>query len=154
MELTYDNMVRFMEEYLPAFSEYGQDPATAHRMHAYFSPDVEFTGYVGLPEPLVFASRDVFLQFDVSHPSSYERITPLDFTVDEKRKIVFAVLKFEFIDRKTGQLLAEERGVTQYHLGLGDDGTMKIRKLLFFPQRLAPGVLSGAEIFFRDSPSS
>lgn len=150
MELTYQNMVKFMEEYLPVFSEYGQDPATASRMNDYFAPDVEFTGYVGLPEPLVFTSRDDFLAFDVAHPSSYERLTPLDLIVDEQRKVVVAVLKFDFIDRKTGELLVEERGVTQYQLDLDENGAIKIKKLLFFPQRLAPGTLSGAEIFFRD----
>jgi hypothetical protein len=68
-------MARFMEEYLPAFSGYGQ-PATANMMHDYFAPDVEFIGYVGLSGPQTFRSRDAFLQFDVAHPSSYERLTP------------------------------------------------------------------------------
>jgi hypothetical protein len=150
MELNYDNMLKFMEEYLPVFSDFGQDPATVHRMNDYYAPDMEFVGYVGFPEPLSFAGRDDFLAFDVAHPSSYERLTPLELSVDEKRKVVVAVLKFEFIDRKTGDVLVEERGVTQYHLGLDENGTIKIKKLLFFPQRLAPDTLSGADIFFRD----
>ena len=111
MELSYENMVKFMEEYLPVFSEYGQDPATVQRMNDYFAPDVEFTGHVGFPEPLVYRSRDEFLAFDVAHPSSYERLTALDLTVDEKRKVVVAVLKFEFIDRKTDEVLVVETGM-------------------------------------------
>jgi hypothetical protein len=150
VELSYENLVKFMEEYLPAFSEYGQDPATAHLMNDYFAPDVEFVGYVGFPEPLVFSNREDFLAFDVAHPSTYERLTPLDMVIDEKRKAVAVALKFEFIDRKTGELLVEERGVTHYHFGLDENGTLKIKKLLFFPQRLAPGTLSGADIFSRD----
>jgi hypothetical protein len=152
MELNYDSMVKFMDEYMPVFSDFGQDPATVHRMNDYYAPDMEFLGYVGFPEPLGFSGRDEFLAFDVAHPSSYERLTALELSVDEKRKVVVAVQKFEFIDRKTGDVLVEERGVTQYHLGLDENGMIKIKKLLFFPQRLAPDTVSGTDIFFRDIP--
>ena len=150
MELTYDNMVRFMEEYFPLYSEYGQDPATVHRMKDYYTPDFVFTGYVGFPEPLVYPSRDAFLAFDLSHPSTYERLTPEDMTVDERRKVVSVVIKFEFIDRKTGQVLVEERGLTKYQLVMDANDTIKIKQFLFFPQRLAPGILSGTDLFLRD----
>ena len=150
MELTYDAMVEFMEEYFPVYSEYGQEPATADRMHDYYAPDFVFIGYVGFPEPVVYPSAEAFVRFDLSHPSSYERLTAEDITVDERRNVVFAIIKFEFVDRKTGEVLAEERGVSQYHLALDENGTIKIKKLLFFPQRVAPGRLSGAEVFMRD----
>jgi hypothetical protein len=150
MELTYDNMVKFMEEYFPVYSVYGQDPATAHRMNDYYTPDFVFTGYVGFPEPLVYPSRDAFLAFDVSHPSSYERLTPEDMTVDERRKIVFVIIKFEFIDRKTGEVLVEERGATQYQLVLDENDSIKVKSFVFFPQRVTPGTLTGTDVFMKD----
>jgi|WetSurMetagenome_2_1015567.scaffolds.fasta_scaffold18357_2 hypothetical protein len=150
MELTYDSMVAFMRDYFPAYSDFGQDPATVHRMHDYYTPDFVFTGYVGLPEPSVYADRASFLEFDISHPSSYERLTVEDMTVDERRGTVFAIIKFEFVDTSTGAVLAEERGATKYQLVLDEAGTIKVSSFVFFAQRLPQGTLSGTEIFRRD----
>jgi hypothetical protein len=117
-------------------------------MNDYFAPDLVFTGYMGFPEGLlVYPDREAFLQFDASHPWAFERLTPLDMTVDERRKVVFVIIKFEFVERKSGKVLVEDLGVTQYHLALDDEGTMKIKKLIFFPQRLAPGALTGSDVF-------
>lgn len=154
MELTYDTMVRFMEEYFPVYSDYGQEPATAHRMHEYYAPDFVFTGFVGREEPMVYPSAEAFVEFDVSHPSSYERLTPEDMAIDERRKLAWVLIKFEFIDRETGRVLAVERGVSRYQLVLDENDTIKVKSLLFFPQRLAPGTLSGTDIFLRDQPQS
>jgi hypothetical protein len=71
-------------------------------------------------------------------------------TVDERRKTVFAIIKFEYVDRVTGLVLAEERGATQYQLMLDEDGAIKIKSFTFFAQRLPAGALSGTEIFLRD----
>jgi hypothetical protein len=150
LELTYDAMARFMEEYFPVYSEYAQEQATAHRMHDYYTPDFVFTGHVGYPEPVVYPSAQAFVEFDVSHPSSFERLTPEDLIVDEKRGVVCAIITFEFIDRESGRVLALERGVSRYQLVVDDDGAIKIKSLVFFPERLPPGRLSGAEIFARD----
>jgi hypothetical protein len=147
VELTYDSIVEFMERYFPAYSDHGQDPATVRQMCDYYAPELVFTGYVGSAEPTVFSDRASFLGFDVSHPSSYERLTPEEIVVDERRKQVFAIIRFEFIDRKTGAVLAQERGATLYTLKVDGQGAIKITSLVFFPQRLPPGVLSGAEIF-------
>jgi hypothetical protein len=154
MELTYESMVKFMEEYFPVYSEYGQDPATAHRLNDYYTPDFVLTGYVGFPEPLVYTSRDAFLAFDVSHPSSYERLTPEDMTVDERRKTVFVIIKLEFIDRKTGEVLVKERGATQYQLVLDQNDRIKVKSFVFFPQRVAPGILTGTDVFMKDWQAS
>jgi hypothetical protein len=70
--------------------------------------------------------------------------------VDEKRNAVVAVLKIEFIDGHTGEVAAKERGVTQYLLAADQNDDITIKKLPFFPQRLARGTLSGTETFFRD----
>ena len=152
MGLTYDEIVAFMAEYFPVYSELGQVPATADRMYEYYAPDFVFTGHVGLPEPVIYPSAEDFVRFDLSHPSSYERLTPEDIAVDERRGVVWALIKFEFIDRETGRVLVQERGVSQYQLALDEDGAIKIKKLLFLPQRLPPGTLSGADIFRRDRP--
>jgi hypothetical protein len=71
-------------------------------------------------------------------------------TVDERRGVVFVIIKFEFVDRRTGQVLLEDRGVTQYHLALDENDSIKIKKLLFFPVRLVSGALSGDDLFTKD----
>ncbi len=148
MELTYDSMVKFMEEYFPVYSEYGQFPETVNRMKDFFAPDLEFTGYMGFPEGLlVYPDRKSFLDFDISHPWAIERLTPLDMMVDERRRIVFVIIKFEFVDTETGKVLVEDLGVTQYHLALDENDTIKIKKLIFFPQRLVPGAKTGSDVF-------
>ena len=75
-------------------------------------------------------------------------------TIDETQQTVFAVIKFEFIDRQTGDVLAVERGATHYQLVLDEDGGIRIKSFIFFPQRVAPGILTGFDVFQRDSPSS
>ena len=67
---------------------------------------------------------------------------------------MFAVIKFEFIDRQTGDVLAVERGATHYQLVLDENGGIKIKSFVFFPQRVAPGTLTGSDVFQRDSRSS
>jgi len=150
VELTYEAMAAFMRDYFPAYSEYGQDPATIERMHDYYTPDLVFTGYTGFAEPTVFPDRESFLRFDLSHPSSYERLTVEDMTIDERRAVVFAIIKFEYVERATGAVLAEETGATQYQLVLDEEGAVKIKSFLFFAQRLPAGALSGTDIFLRD----
>ena len=108
-------------------------------MNDYFTPDFVFTGYLGLPEPVVYRGRDAFLARGASHPSSYERLTPEEMTIDETQQTVFAIIKFEFIDRKTGEVLVVERGATQYQLVLDENGSIKIKSFVFFPQRVAAG---------------
>jgi hypothetical protein len=144
---TYEAIAAFMEEYFPVYSEYGQEAATAHRMYEYYTPDFVFTGYVGLPEPVVYPSAEAFVRFDVSHPSTYERLTPEEVMIDERRGAVAAIIRFEFIDRATGTVVLEERGISRYTLTLDKEGRIKIKELLFFPQRTAPGVLTGVDVF-------
>ena len=151
MELTYDNMVNWMKEYLTVYSERGQDPATMHQMNDYYAPDLEFIAHIGMPQgPLVVTSRDDFLHHALLHPSSYERLTPEDITVDERRKVVVVLIKFEAIDRKTGEVLVGERGMSHYQLALDENNTIKIKRLLFFREDLPPGTLRVFDVFLRD----
>ncbi len=150
MEMTYDGILKFMQDYLRVYGQSGQDCALTDGMSDYFTPDFVFTGYLGLPEPVVYRGRDAFLARGAAHPSSYERLTPEQMTIDETQQTVFAIIKFEFIDRKTGEVLVVERGATQYQLILDENGSIKIKSFVFFPQRVAPGTLTGSDVFQRD----
>jgi hypothetical protein len=146
----YAHIAAFMAEYFPTFSEYGQDPATVDVMHDFFVPDLQFFGYMGSSTgPLTFSNRDAFLAYDVSHPWAYERLTPLDMTIDERRKMVFAIIAFEFVERASERVLVKSLGAAQYHLTLDEKSTIKIKRILYFPQRQPPGALSGGDVLGR-----
>jgi hypothetical protein len=149
MELTYDNIVKWMKEYYNVYITYGQDPKTAHRMNDYFMPDLEFIPYISsLQGPVT--SRDEFLLNTTSHPSSYEALTPEDIAVDERRKVVVALLRLEIIDRKTGEVLVKKSSIAHYQLVLDENNTIKIKRIQFFWQDLLPGTLEVIDVFNRD----
>lgn len=150
MKMTREGILKFMQDYFAVYSQSGQDRALRDRMSDYFTPDFVFTGYLGLAEPVVHRGRDVFLNRGAAHPTSYERLTPEEMTIDETQQTVFAVIKFEFIDRQTDEVVVVERGATQYRLVLDEKGSIQIKSFDFFPQRVAPGTLTGLDIFQRD----
>ena len=149
MELTYDNILKFMKDYFKAFLEYGQDPKTAHRMEDYFAPDLEFFPYIAGNAPV--SGRDKFLKLMSSHPSSLERLTPDDIMVDEKRGAAVVLLKTEIIDAKTGEVLVTKMYHPLYQLGLDENKTIKIKKILFFEEVLPQGTLDVGDVLKRDA---
>jgi hypothetical protein len=150
MEMTHEAMLTFMQEYFAAYGRAGEDGTLAGHMTPYFAPDFTFIGYLGLPEPVVYQGRDAFLARSAMHPSSYERLTPEEMAIDTKEQTVSVVIKFEFIDRATGEVLAVERGATHYRLALSEESDIQIKGFIFFPQRVAPGTLTGSDVFQRD----
>jgi hypothetical protein len=149
MELTYDHIVNWMKEYFQVYSKYGQDPVTAHRMNNYFALDLEFIPYIAALQGPV-TNRDAFLRNTTSHPSSYEKLTPEDIAVDERRKVVVALLRLQIIDRKTEEVLVEKSSIAHYQLVLDENKTLKIKKIQFFWQDLPPGALEVVDVFARD----
>jgi hypothetical protein len=150
MEMTHEGILKFMQGYFADYGQAGRDGALADRGSDYFTPDFVFTGYLGLPEPVVVRGRDAFLARSATHPSSYERLTAEEMTIDDTQQTVCVVIKFEFIDRQTGEVLVVERGASQYRLALDEKGSIRIKSFVFFPQRVAPGTLTGADVFQRD----
>lgn len=148
MELTYDNIMKFMQDYFPAYNAYAQDPKTTHRMHDYFAPDFEFIPYVAGLEHTT--DRDEFLSIMSSHPSSYETITLEDIVIDERRRVVVVLAKTEVVDRKTGKVVVEKRYLPSYQLRLDENNTIKIKKIQFFWEVMPPGVPEFYDIFGSD----
>jgi hypothetical protein len=148
MELTYDNIVNYMKEYFEAFNAYGQNPATIHRMDAYFTPDFEFRPYVATIPPVV--GRDEWYRVLLSHPSGYEKLTPEDIVVDERRRVVVVLIKAEIMDSHTREVLVTKRYFARYPLILDENKAIKIPKLQFFWEVLAPGAMEIDDVFDRD----
>jgi hypothetical protein len=148
MELTYDTIVKFMKDYFETFNKYGRAPKTIHRLDDYYAPDMEFTPYVaGIGHT---AGRDEFYQVLLSHPSSREKLIPEEIVVDEKRKMAVVLIKAEFSDSKTGEMLLTKRYFILYPLALDENDTLKIKKIQLFWEVLPPGALEIDDIFDRD----
>ena len=142
MEFTYDGIVKWMEDYFKAYNSYAQNPETVNKMSEYFTPDVHFIPYVaefGGPERAV-TSRDDFFRMFTGHPAVYEKFEPEDIMVDEKKKIVVALLKVELFDTKTGEVLLRKSYLPRYQLVLDENNTIKIKSILFFWESLPPDV--------------
>lgn len=148
MELTYDGIAKYMKEYFEAFNTFGQNPATIHRMDDYFARDFEFIPYVATIPKVV--GRDPWYQVLLSHPSGYEKLTPEDMVIDERRMVVVVLIKAEILDSKTREVLVTKRYFARYPLMLDEKNTIKIKNLQFFWEVLPPGTMEIDDVFDRD----
>ena len=149
MELTYDSILKWMHEYFETYSTYGQNPETADRMKEYFAPDLLFMPYIaaiGGPDG-GFKSRDEFIQKAKEHPSWYEKLTPQDITIDEKRNVTVVRFGMEIVNRKTGEVVVKKNAMAHYELILDENNTIKIKTIRFFWEVLPAGVQEFYDLF-------
>lgn len=153
MELTYDNILKWMNEYFKVYSTYGQDAKTADRMNDFFTPDLRFIPYIagiGGPEGGFF-SRDEFISTAKSHSYWYEKLTPIDITIDVNRKVVAVLFGMEVIDRKTGDVAVKKSALAHYELALDENNLIKIKTIRFFWEVLPPGVPEFYDLYEDDA---
>jgi hypothetical protein len=148
MELTYDAIHRFMKDYFETFNTYGQDPKNIHRMDDFFAPDVEFSPYVA--GVIHTTGRDNFYHVLLSHPSGYEKLTPEEIIIDEKRAAAVVLIKAEISDPKTKEVLVTKRYFVLYPLALDEKKTIKIKKVRLFWEVLPPGAMEISDVFAKD----
>ena len=106
MELTYDNILAFLDKYFDTYSKYGQKAETADRMLEFFAPDLRFIPYIagiGGPEGGFFSAAE-FVNTAKHHPSWYERLIPDDITIDERRNTVVVLFRMEVVDAKKEEI--------------------------------------------------
>ena len=129
MGFTYEDIVKFMDEYFRDFSLYGQDPKTQQRMNEYFAPDLEFIPYLqGDPK---ITDREQFYQLNI-HPPIQETLKTWHLVVDDRQKIVTAMVNTELKHKKTGEVKVDAWFNCVYHLKLDENNTIKIAKMHFF----------------------
>jgi hypothetical protein len=136
-----------MKKYFEAFCAFGQDPRNIHRMDEYFSPDFEFIPYSNVPP---VKGRDDWYRLLLSHPSGYEKLSPEDYIIDDRRKVVVVKIKAEISDSTTREVLVSKRYCARYALYLDETHTIKIRSMEFFWEVLSPGALEITDVFERD----
>ena len=140
MRPTYEEMIKFMEDYFNAYNNYAQNKATVNKMSDYFTPDVQFIPYMrvfGGPDNAV-TSREAFFQMFTGHPANYEKFKVEDVVVDERRMVATALLDVTLYESKTNKVMVRKHYLVRYKLVLDDRNTLKIRKILFFWEATSP----------------
>jgi hypothetical protein len=122
---TYDDIVRFMKEYFPAYSEKGQLPETHRIMDRFYAPDLIF-------DDGVVTSREQWYKACLAHPDTQDKLTLEHMWVDDRQKEVGALLKTQAIDRASGKVLLELKMNVHYSLKIDKDNDIKIAKVKVF----------------------
>jgi len=125
MESMYNDIVRFMEEYFPAYSQYAQLSETQHLMDKFYAPELSF-------DDDVVKSREEWYGRCLAHPAIQDKLSVEHLFVDERQKEVGALLKTQAVDRATGGVLLELRMNVLYNLKIEDHKDIKITKVRVF----------------------
>jgi hypothetical protein len=134
MASTYEDIVRFMKEYFPAYSEKGQIAEMQPVMDNFYAPDISF-------DEGVITSREQWYKACLSHPSVQDKISLEHLFVDEKQKQAGALVKTQAIERATGKVLLEIKMNVLYSLKIEGKKDIKISNIKVFlesnPQKAA-----------------
>jgi hypothetical protein len=125
MTSTYDDIVRFMKEYFPAYSEKGQVAETQAVMDRFYAPDIVF-------DDGVITSREQWYQACLSHPAVQDRITLEHLFIDEKQKEAGALVKTQAVERASGKVLVEIRMNVLYSLKIDEKKDIRIKHIRVF----------------------
>ncbi len=125
MESIYGDIVRFMEEYFPAYSQYSQVLETQHLMDEFYAADLSF-------DDGVVSSRAQWYERCLAHPAIQDKLSLEHLFVDEKQTEASALLKTQAIERATGEVLLELRMNVLYNLKIEENRDIKITKVRVF----------------------
>jgi hypothetical protein len=125
MASPYDEIVRFMTAYFPAYSEKGQLAETQRVMDKFYAPELTF-------DEGIISSREQWYQACLAHPAVQDKISLEHLIVDEQQKEVSALCRTQAIDRATGNVLVELRMHVLYNLKIDENGELKITRVRVF----------------------
>jgi hypothetical protein len=135
MELTYDNILKFMHRYYTGFPENALHPDTKQKMYEFYSPRLQVINTLSKPSKF---NREEFLQFTSVHPHFTDTPNPEHIIIDEKQKRVAVLVRTDFTLKETGESFIQMMSA-HYILELDENNTIKIREILMFPQPAPPG---------------
>ena len=142
IELSYDNIERFMNQYFKYYTEYVNDPATIDKLDTYLAADFNTTFYMNTPGtgeyPFVQDNREMWKEFLLKgHQNSKEILSPLQISIDERKRKVAAILDVRKENRTTGEK-SQMVAMAIYEVGL-ENNIIKLKSLdlcVDNPQRL------------------
>ena len=136
MELTYENITKWFDDYYAAFNANAGPLKTVPNMEKYFAPECEFWPYnmAGTKQP---SSREDLLMTMI-HPGLHEELTPKEYVVDLKRLVVVVLFQLQFNDEPSGNVWPARLASCHYHLKLNEDKELKITKIVYFMEAASP----------------
>jgi hypothetical protein len=130
----YSRILRFFEDYITTYSEYGQDADTISMMDKFYALDLSF------PEDMVYG-REQWYQRCLNHPDVLDRLTIEHCIIDERKNEASAILKTEAIDRAKEAVLMDLRMHALYKLRIDVDDDISITEVRLFlesnPEKVA-----------------
>lgn len=130
----YNRILRFFEDYVTTYSEYGQDAETITMMDQYYDSDLSF------PEDMVFG-REQWYKRCLNHPDVLDKLTIERCIIDDRKNEISAILRTEAIDRGTGKILMELTMSALYKLRIDDGENIRITEVRIFlesnPEKVA-----------------
>jgi len=136
MEVTYDNVLKWFDDYFKAFNKYAGPLKTVPNMEKYFTPDLEFWSY-NMPDVERPSTREALLMTMV-HPGLHEELTPQYYVVDLKKMIVVVQFQIQFTDEPSGTVWPARQASAHYHLVLDENKDLKIKKIVYFTEYRPP----------------
>ena len=121
----YNRILRFFEDYVATYSEYGQDAETINMMDMYYASDLSF------PEDMVIG-REQWYKRCLNHPDVLDKLAIERCIIDDRKNEISAILRTEAIDRGTGKLLMELRMSALYKLRIDDKQNIRITEVRIF----------------------
>ncbi len=124
MSSRYDKIALFMNEYVKAYSEFGQVAETHSVMDRFYAPELSFDDMV--------SSREQWYETCLSHTGIQDKLTLEHLVIDEKQDEVGALLTAQAINRATGEVLLTIKMNTLYNLTTNENGEFRIVKARVF----------------------
>ena len=136
MDVTYENLLKWFENYFDDICKYQGDLKTVPKLKKYFAPDLELTMYsVPSPKPRNPMTRDSLLMSFV-HPGLQEDLIPNYYSIDEKQLIVVVQFEIRFSDKPSGKKWEPLQASAHYHLKVDENKEIKIRKINYWTEPL------------------
>jgi hypothetical protein len=137
MEITYENIAAWFDDYFRAFNKNAGPLETVPNMVKYFAPDMEFWPYnmANAERP---STREQLLMSMV-HPGLHEELTPREYAIDMKRLVNVVQFQLQFNDEPSGKVWPARQASAHYHLILDQNKNLKIKKIIYFTEASQPG---------------
>ena len=123
MEFTYDNVVKWLDDYFGAFNKNAGPLETVPNMEQFFTPDLEFWSYNMANEDRP-GTRDRLLT-SMMHPGLHEEFTPQYYVIEEKKMIAVVQLQLQFTEEPTQTVYPPKQASAHYHFIYDENQELK-----------------------------
>ena len=133
MELTYENVVEWFDNYYKDFNKHAGPLETVPNMGKYFADDLDWWSY-GMPsadrKP---TSRDGLL-ISMVHPGLHEELTPRQYIIDLNQMVVVVQFQLQFTDETSGTTWPPREASCHYSIRLDENKDLKITQIKYWTE--------------------